>query len=196
MKKKLMIGLATALLAGACVSEPTVTGPAASVGPPEDSAAAGTVSSSTEPDVPVGLFASRLVEYGSCAAFLERLKAEALERVGPYGFDGGGVFHMAGGAIAEIASAGLEGREDSMTEQAATTAVTAAPAAPPVPESADAGGAGGSGPAAGVDYSTTNVQEAGVDEPDLIKTDGRRILALAQGVLHYIDVSSGHPEFK
>ena len=193
MKKKLMIGLATALLAGACVSEPTVTGPTASVGPTEDSAAAGAVSSSTEPDVSVGLFASRLVEYGSCAAFLERLKAEALERVGPYGFDGGGVFHTAGGAIAEIASAGLEGREDSMTEQAATTAVTAAPAAPPVPESADAGGAGGSGPAAGVDYSTTNVQEAGVDEPDLIKTDGRRILALAQGVLHYIDVSSGLP---
>ncbi len=192
MKKKLMIGLATALLAGACVSGPTVSGPtvsgpAASGGPAEDSSAAGTVSSSAAPDVPVGLFASLLVEYGSCAAFLERLKAEALERVGPYGFDGG---------VAILETAGLEAamaQDDEMVQATTTVAATTAAAAPPVPESADAGGAGGSGPSAGVDYSATNVQEAGVDEPDLVKTDGRRILALAQGVLHYIDVSSGLP---
>ena len=32
-----------------------------------------------------------------------------------------------------------------------------------------------------VDYSTTNVQEAGVDEPDIVKTDGEKIVALAEG---------------
>ena len=47
---------------------------------------------------------------------------------------------------------------------------------------------------AGVDYSTTNVQEAGVDEPDIVKTDGTRILAMAQGVLYYVDVSGDTPE--
>ena len=46
----------------------------------------------------------------------------------------------------------------------------------------------------GVDYSTTNVQELEVDEPDIVKTDGKRILALAGGILYYIDVSSGPPE--
>ncbi len=29
------------------------------------------------------------------------------------------------------------------------------------------------------DFSTTNVQEAGVDEPDTVKTDGRRVFAIA-----------------
>ncbi len=38
-------------------------------------------------------------------------------------------------------------------------------------------------------HSVTNVQEAGVDEPDVIKTDGRIIVALAQGKLHVIDVT-------
>ena len=46
----------------------------------------------------------------------------------------------------------------------------------------------------GVDYSTTNVQELEVDEPDVVKTDGKCILALASGILYYIDVSSGPPE--
>jgi uncharacterized secreted protein with C-terminal beta-propeller domain len=40
-------------------------------------------------------------------------------------------------------------------------------------------------------HSTTNVQEAGVDEPDLVKTDGKRIVALAQGKLHLVEVEEG-----
>jgi len=40
-------------------------------------------------------------------------------------------------------------------------------------------------------HSTTNVQEAGVDEPDLIKTDGRRIVAVAQGQVHLVDLDGG-----
>jgi len=35
-------------------------------------------------------------------------------------------------------------------------------------------------------HSTTNVQEAGVDEPDILKTDGNRILAVAQARVHLI----------
>ncbi len=41
----------------------------------------------------------------------------------------------------------------------------------------------------GTDFSTTNVQVEGVDEPDIVKTDGTRILALSEnGVLHYVDI--------
>lgn len=36
-------------------------------------------------------------------------------------------------------------------------------------------------------YSTTNVQEAGIDEPDLIKTDGQIVVALAGAKLHVLD---------
>lgn len=46
---------------------------------------------------------------------------------------------------------------------------------------------------AGRDFSATNVQEAGIDEPDLVKTDGNRIFVIAQGRLHYVDVRSGAP---
>ena len=46
--------------------------------------------------------------------------------------------------------------------------------------------------AAGSDaFSGTNVQEAGVDEPDVVKTDGRRIVAVAGSRLHVIDASGG-----
>ena len=50
-----------------------------------------------------------------------------------------------------------------------------------------------SGPEAAPDHSTTNVQEAGVDEPDTVKTDGRRLFAVAGGALHAIDVRSAAP---
>ena len=59
---------------------------------------------------------------------------------------------------------------------------TTAPAAPsPVQEGA------------GEDTSQTNVQEAGVDEPDTVKTDGDTIFALANGMLHAVDARSPAP---
>ncbi|MEO6496207.1 MAG: beta-propeller domain-containing protein, partial [Solirubrobacteraceae bacterium] len=42
-------------------------------------------------------------------------------------------------------------------------------------------------------FSTTNVQETGVDEPDVVKTDGSTIYALANGVLHAVDAATGVP---
>ena len=41
------------------------------------------------------------------------------------------------------------------------------------------------------DYSTTNVQEAGVDEPDIVKTDGKRIVAVAQARVHLVGLDGG-----
>ena len=45
----------------------------------------------------------------------------------------------------------------------------------------------------GVDFSDTNVQEAGVDEPDLVETDGRTIFSIAGGRLQATDVTGAAP---
>ncbi|MEU6996853.1 beta-propeller domain-containing protein [Nonomuraea sp. NPDC046570] len=39
-------------------------------------------------------------------------------------------------------------------------------------------------------HSTTNVHEAGVDEPDLVKTDGDRVITVNQGKLRVIDAAT------
>jgi hypothetical protein len=44
------------------------------------------------------------------------------------------------------------------------------------------------------DFSGTNVQELGVDEPDVVKTDGRRILAVTDRTLRVIDVTGDAPK--
>ena len=46
----------------------------------------------------------------------------------------------------------------------------------------------------GVDYSPTNVQESGVDEPDLVKTDGEHLFAVGEGKLQAISVGP-YPRF-
>src|SRR5262245_56137806 len=48
-------------------------------------------------------------------------------------------------------------------------------------------------PQQGVDYSGTNVQEEGVDEPDLVKTDGKTVFAVAGGRLNAVDVRTSMP---
>ncbi len=40
------------------------------------------------------------------------------------------------------------------------------------------------------DHSTTNAQEPGADEPDVVKTDGRRIVTASGGALQVVDVAS------
>jgi hypothetical protein len=46
-------------------------------------------------------------------------------------------------------------------------------------------------PARGAEFSGTNTQEADVDEPDIVKTDGSFVYAVAGQRLHAIDVRSG-----
>jgi hypothetical protein len=58
----------------------------------------------------------------------------------------------------------------------------------------DDGGEGSGGDGDGLpDYSGTNVQELGIDEPDVVKTDGERIYAIAQGRLQIVDITDGAP---
>ena len=49
-------------------------------------------------------------------------------------------------------------------------------------------------PKQGVDYSGTNVQEEGVDEPDLVKTNGNTLFAVANGKLNAVDVRGAKPQ--
>lgn len=60
----------------------------------------------------------------------------------------------------------------------------------PVPVAAPAREAA---PKQGVDYSGTNVQEEGVDEPDLVKTNGTTLFAVAGGKLNAVDVRNAKP---
>ena len=60
----------------------------------------------------------------------------------------------------------------------ASAAESAAPSASSVQKSADAGA---------VDYSTTNIQVAGVDEADFVKNDGKYIYAITQNKLVIVD---------
>ncbi|WP_030164443.1 beta-propeller domain-containing protein [Spirillospora albida] len=93
----------------------------------------------------------RLVAYDGCGPLLDGLRRAALERVGPYGLDGGPAEFraMPKGAVPEAA------------------------ARAPAPE-----------------HSTTNTHEPGADEPDLVKTDGRRIVTLSGGRLQVVDPAS------
>ena len=50
-----------------------------------------------------------------------------------------------------------------------------------------------SAPAAGTDFSATNVQEQGVDEPDSVKTDGRRLYVALGDKLHALDITGDAP---
>jgi uncharacterized secreted protein with C-terminal beta-propeller domain len=61
--------------------------------------------------------------------------------------------------------------------------------APAAPKAAAAPGAAAdsAGGAAGPAYSGTNTAEPGADEPDLVKTDGRRIITVTGTVLHVVD---------
>jgi len=65
--------------------------------------------------------------------------------------------------------------------------------APGVAPGVQAAPATGSTPQQGVDYSGTNVQEAGVDEPDIVKTNGRTLFSVESGRLEAVAVGAGRP---
>ena len=103
-------------------------------------------------------FAAALVRFDACDAVLAYFKEEALERVGPYGLQGGPPRFF--GFDDAIAIPAAEARE-------------------------------GAAFVGDVAFSASNVQVTGVDEPDIVKTDGERALALVNGQLHLVSVASG-----
>jgi Beta propeller domain len=126
-----------------------------------------------------------LVGYTSCTQLLEQVKAEAMKEVGPYGLSG------SSGAYAGYGPGGVvRGPVPVPTELGAS-----APAASP-PSTAASSGANSSSGQPG--YSTTNDQEAGVDEPDTVKTNGQVMVILRQQPLgvQVVDVSGSAPRLE
>jgi len=103
-----------------------------------------------------------LLPFDACEDVLSYLKTEALARVGPYGLDQGG------------RGIGFAGRDVAESATGAEAGAVAPGAAPTIDEA----------------HSTTNVQEAGVDEPDLVKTDGNHIYSVVDGTFRVIDVAA------
>lgn len=105
--------------------------------------------------------AANLRPFDDCAELLDYFRAEALE-MGPEGLMGGVVAGVVAGDVA-LDALPLAGRAEALAAGSAT-----------------------GGPEGEAGFSTTNVQEVGVDEADLVKTDGRLVVAVAGGRLHVV----------
>lgn len=124
---------------------------------------------------------SGLQTVGNCDALLDRLIDEGLERVGPYGLNGNNFYGFGGPAILE------EAMDDSAVDFDAG-APTASPAVTDRVDGGDSGGASG-----GDEFSGTNNQEAGVDESDIVKTDGNRLVVVNGNQLRILDITGDAP---
>ncbi|MFY1674279.1 beta-propeller domain-containing protein [Plantactinospora sp. WMMB334] len=105
----------------------------------------------------------RLVAFDSCADALAGLRSATKAYVGPYGMAGGG-------AYPQFRANDLGGAERAAAGADAAANRDTVPAGP--------------------GYSGTNTHEAGVDEPDMVKTDGRRIVTVDRGTLRVVDTAS------
>jgi hypothetical protein len=161
-RPRVAVGVATVMGLGAAV-----IGVAVVVGATDDDR--------TPPVIDPGSVA--LVSYDTCESALQGLKSAALSQVGPYGFGGYGVIED-GVAVADgkAAAPGAEARD----------AEAAPDAAPP----GEAQSSGSEGQSAAQPHSGTNNYESDVDEPDIVKTDGRRVVSIADGRLRVVDVAS------
>ena len=118
---------------------------------------------------PIALANADLISTSSCEELLGWYVDRGLERVTPYGWDSGTVYAMEGDV------AGSEAGRD-------TSSSTGAPAVPQV-DGATSSGTG------------TNVQEAGVDEPDVVKSDGEVLLWVQDDELTAYDVTGDEPTY-
>ncbi len=116
---------------------------------------------------------SSLSAFDACDDLLAYLRTEGAKVVGPYGFQN------FGGPLAYTDAMPTAGRAVAADSGGAAASEASNPAGAPKQ--------------AGVDFSTTNVQEAGVDEPDLVKTDGKRLVTLAAGALQVVDLTGPAP---
>lgn len=112
---------------------------------------------------PGPLAAPSLVNFDACDSFLDYVIAHGVDQVGPYGLQDP-FSGWWGGPVTFFG-------EDAAAERASTTAPTTG----------------------GQSFSGTNVQVLGVDEPDMVKTDGRRIVVLTEATLVVADVTGDEP---
>ena len=166
MRRTLLIAASVVMLAASCSGDSPRGGPGVS-------GSGGSAASADGGDTVIELgsgdvvLTAGLVRFDDCDTLLDYLHEEYSARVGPWGFDRGGWFGPTIEAEAAIAES-ADGDDSGVSPSASRTAA----------------------PVEGVDFSGTNVQEAGVDEADIVKTDGRRIFTLSSGQLVVVDVAS------
>ncbi|MFC6089128.1 beta-propeller domain-containing protein [Saccharothrix lopnurensis] len=115
-----------------------------------------------------------LVAFDTCDTALAGLRRAIAPHVGAYGL-GGGYFAAQDGGVAADARAGAS---PPVAAQQGATRREAAAVPDAVPREPGAPG-----------HSSTNAHEAGVDEPDLVKTDGERVVTVADGRLRVVDAA-------
>ncbi len=119
-----------------------------------------------------------LQRFDACVDFLDYVKTNAKDMVGPYGLGyGWGYGFDEVMAVAETAAPAADGT-------IATGSPTIGNAQREFKSVTDP------------EFSTTNVQEKGVDEPDIVKTDGKRLLVLTNGELQVVDVTGRTPKVR
>jgi len=141
---------------------------------------------SSEPGISIDIDGNEIVltsgleNFNGCDALLDRIKSEALERVGPYGFGQGGpiIFENFARSAVDV---------NQTTPNAALLADDASAPANTAPQ-ADAMSRDGAGT-----FSGTNNQELDVDEADLVKTDGKRLVIAMNQTLNVIDTTGSEP---
>jgi len=109
-----------------------------------------------------------------------------MERVGPYGFNNG---HFFGPEVAMATDDMAAEETEAAADFDSAGSTQAAPSA-----AGDGLARSESAAVEGEDFSGTNNQEEGVDEADLVKTDGRRLLVVSGNRLEVIDVTGSTPE--
>lgn len=129
---------------------------------------------------PVAFTGSDLSLAESCDDLLDWYVARGVDRVGSwgwdYGYNGGDVGFADGGAVASdvpSASSPVAGSADSSAQRSTAKAPGPLPSTSRVTN----------------EDSGTNVQELGVDEPDVVKTDGRTLFRVEGGDLTTYDVT-------
>ena len=166
--RSLTVGLAISTVAltaltGCVADDPDALPPTTrAVGPIDTTSPGGTGATVTSVEVRPGFGRSRLTFFGDCPALLDYLQQESLARVTAWGL--GGVPYWRGGPM-PMAS----------TEEAAADSTAGAA---PEPTSAPA-----------ATYSTTNTQEVGVDEGDVVETDGEQVYVASTDGVRIVDVA-------
>jgi hypothetical protein len=109
---------------------------------------------------------SRLRFFAECPDLLSYMQEEALKRVTSWGLGGGPWNYYGGGPVPMMADSRAAGMATPAMANASAPAGTAAP-----------------------NYSDTNTQEAGVDEGDVIETDGNHVFVASQDGVRIVDVA-------
>lgn len=172
MKRILALTVVGMMLVSACSADVDVQIPDTTTAGTPETTAVDQPDTTTRPDPPstatVGdpvLVTVGLRTFGSCDEILSYYIENALELVGPYGLGGG---------------YGTRGFDDMMVEEMAMEADDSAAASVASSQSAPS-------------FTGTNVQVAGVDEADLVKTDGFFIYSLldTRNLLRIVEVDEG-----